>query len=210
MNKRRIVWMAMAGALALATPVHAAKQKDPAKEAQRRMQIEMKKIQDEKAAISAELEVIKKKSGDLEAAASRAEHRRAALDKEAAGLRQDKTALTEKVAQLEQALSEEKKSLSETHANLNQETGKRKSLEQMLGTRDKELDSCETKNRTLYRYQVELIKRAQSRGTLNAILESEPITGLGRIEVENLMEEYRDKVEAEKIISLPKRTAVAP
>lgn len=218
---RKLSWSVVASVLVLAGatgPTHAAKQKDPAKEALRRVQVEMKKVQDdikkvqeEKALIDIELEVTKKKTGSLEAAAARAERRRTALDKEATSLRQDKVTLAGKTVQLEQVLAEEKKSLSETRVRLDQETGKRQGLEQMLSTRDKELGSCETKNRTLYRYQVDLIKHAQARGTLHAILDSEPFTGLGRIEVENLLEEYRDKVEAEKIVPVPgTRTSVTP
>ena len=66
--------------------------------------------------------------------------------------------------------------------------------------RDKELGSCETKNKKLYQYQVELINRAQNRGSLDALLEREPLTQLKRVEIENLLEEYRDKIDNEQIV----------
>ena len=60
---------------------------------------------------------------------------------------------------------------------------------------------CETKNKKLYQYQVELLNRAQQRGSFDALLENEPIVQMKRIEMENLMEEYRDKIDKEQIVS---------
>ena len=46
---------------------------------------------------------------------------------------------------------------------------------------------------------MELINHAQNRGSLGALLEAEPVLGFKRVEIENLLEEYRDKVDAQKI-----------
>ena len=194
--------------LIVASPLYAANKKDPAKEAQRRLQMQMKQVQDEKAAVEQEkaalgkeLETLKKKTGEIESSVVRANRSRAAAEKEAEALKQGKIELSEKITQLEKQFSESQLSLRDTRQSLQQETSQKQRLEQNLGTRDKELGVCETKNKKLYQYQVELLNRAQQRGSFDALLENEPIVQMKRIEMENLMEEYRDKIDKEQIVS---------
>lgn len=196
---------ALCAVLLIATPAHAGK--DPNKEATRRVQAQLRKISDEKtmleqdkATLSQELDALKKKSGELESSASRANKRKAVLEKEADGLRQDKAKLSEEREQLKKELAESQLALRDTRQNLQQETSQKQRLEQNLSAQGKELEVCETKNQKLYQYQVELINRAQNRGSLSALLDSEPLLGLKRVEIENVLEEYRDKVDKEYII----------
>lgn len=196
---------ALCAALLIATPVHAGK--DQNKESTRRVQAQLRKVSDEKAALeqdkatlSQELDTLKKKSGELESSASRANKRKAVLEKEAEALKQDKTKLSEEVEQLKKELAESQLALRDTRQNLQQETSQKQRLEQNLSARGKELEVCETKNQKLYQYHVELINRAQNRGSLGALLDSEPVLGLKRVEIENVLEEYRDKVNKEFII----------
>ncbi|GAO34719.1 hypothetical protein SCT_0099 [Sulfuricella sp. T08] len=196
---------ALCTALLIATPVHAAK--DPDKEATRRVQAQLRKISDEKvvleqdkATLNQELDTLKKKSGEMESSASSANKRKAVLEKETEALKQDKTKLSEQVEQLKKELAESQLALRDTRQNLQQETSQKQRLDQSLSTRGKELEVCETKNQKLYQYQVELINRAQNRGSLSALLDSEPVLGLKRVEIENILEEYRDKVDKEYII----------
>ena len=204
--------------LVVASPLYAANKKDPAKEAQRRLQMQMKQVQDEKAvveqekaALGKELETLKKKTGEIESSVARANRSRAAAEKEAEALKQGKTELSEKITQLEKQFSESQLSLRDTRQSLQQETSQKQRLEQNLGTRDKELGVCETKNKTLYQYQVELLNRAQKRGSLDVMLEKEPFTGAKRIEIEILMEEYRDKIDSEQIVNrVRSRSAESP
>ena len=202
---------ALSVALSLAATglAQAASKKDPNKEALRRVQVQMKQISDEKvaleqdkAAISKELDMLKKKSGELESSVSRVNHRKAALEKEVAALGEEKSKLSENIAQLQQALSESQLALRDTRQNLQQETSAKQRLEQNLSTRGKELEVCEVKNKKLYQYHVELINRAQRRGSLGVLLEAEPVLGFKRVEIENLLEEYRDKIDEQKINSV--------
>ena len=203
--------------LIVASPLYAANKKDPAKEAQRRLQMQIKQVQDEKAAVEQEkaalgkeLETLKKKTGEIESSVVRANRSRAAAEKEAEALKQGKIELSEKITQLEKQFSESQLSLRDTRQSLQQETSQKQRLEQNLGTRDKELGVCETKNKKLYQYQVELLNRAQQRGSLDALLENEPITQMKRIEIENLMEEYRDKIDKEQIVSRVRSGSAEP
>ena len=189
-------------------PAQAANKRDPNKEALRRMQIQVQQVEDkkaaleqDKAALGKELDTLKKKTGELTSSAARANQGKAKLEKEAEALRQDKAALSEQVAQLKQELGDSQKALHDTRQSLQQETGEKQRLAQNLTMQDKAVAICETKNQMLYRYDVELINRAQRRGSLEALLEVEPVLGLKRVQIENLLEEYRDKVDGQRVNS---------
>ena len=191
--------------LVAAAPAQAAK-RDPNKEALRRMQIQVQQVEDEKAALEQdkatlgkEFDALKKKTGELTSSAARANQGKARLEKEAEALRQDKAAFSEQVAALKKELGDNQKTLHDTRASLQQETSQKQRLEQDLSTRSKASEVCETKNQMLYRYDVELINRAQRRGSLETLLEAEPVLGLKRVQIENLLEEYRDKVDAQRV-----------
>lgn len=192
-------------ALLIASPLHAAAKKDPAKEAQRRMQMQMKQVQEqktaleqEKAALGQELEALKKKTSEIEASVARAHRGKAAAEKEAEALKQARSELSEKIAQLEKQFSESQLSLRDTRQRLQQETSQKQGLEQNLSVQGKALGACESNNRMLYQYHVELINHAQNRGSLGVLLEAEPLLGLSRVKIENLLELYRDKVDEQK------------
>ena len=200
-----------------ALPAQAENKKDPAKEAVRRLQFQMQQISSEKAALEQDnaaitqaRDALKKKSDELASSVARTKQRQAALEKEAEALKQDKGKLTEDIAQLKKELSESQLALRDTRQNLQQETSAKQGLEQNLSTRGKELEVCETKNQKLYQYHVELINRAQRRGSLGVLLEAEPVLGFKRVEIENLLEEYRDKLDAQQIISAKPATQTSP
>jgi septal ring factor EnvC (AmiA/AmiB activator) len=79
---------------------------------------------------------------------------------------------------------------------------RRKQLEQDLKVKSASLakegeqrNLCETNNGELYRIGRELVDWYASKGPLNAILEAEPFTGMKSVEMENLLESYREKLE---------------
>lgn len=190
----------LCAALLIVTPVHAAK--DPNRDAMRLVQAKINKISDEKAVLeqekvtlNKELETLKNKSVELESA----NKRKAMLEKETGALKQDKTKLLEQIEQLKKELSDSQLALRDSRQNLQQETGQKEKLTQNLSTRDKELEVCGSKNQKLYQYHVELLNLAQGRGSLGVLLENEPVLGLKRVEVENILEEYRDKIDKEHI-----------
>jgi chromosome segregation ATPase len=58
---------------------------------------------------------------------------------------------------------------------------------------------CETNNGELYRIGRELVDWYADKGPLNAILEAEPFTRMKSVEMENLLENYREKLEAQHL-----------
>lgn len=192
--------------LLVVAPAQAANKRDPNKEALRRMQLQVQQATEEKAALAQdkaalgkELDTLKKKADELASSATRAGQAKIKLEKETAALRQDKATLSEQIAQLKNELADSQKTLNDARRILQQETSEKQRLAQKLALQDKAAATCETKNQTLYRYYVELINRAQRRGRLDTFLETEPVLGLKRVQIENLLEEYRDKMDAQQV-----------
>jgi hypothetical protein len=75
-----------------------------------------------------------------------------------------------------------------------------------LAARTQQVATCETNNLALYRHGRELIDQCRDRSATDALLRMERFTGIKRVEIENMLEEYRDRLDAQKIVpdvSLP-------
>jgi chromosome segregation ATPase len=83
----------------------------------------------------------------------------------------------------------------------------RNTLSEMAADYQKRVTVCETNNETLYRNTLELIDRYDEKGILDTLRQREPVTGLGRVRLENLMEEYRNIADDMRI---KYETATAP
>lgn len=177
--------------------------KDQKKERQalRRMQQQLTEIQQQKSALDQEKialeEMLKKTNGETEA------QKRLAASAAA------------KVSRLEGDIETADKEKAELRARLD-EAGKRneelssqrKQLEQDLKNRETALERqnelrklCEGNNGELYRIGQELVGWYASKGPLNAIMEAEPFTRIKSVEMENLLEKYRDDLEAKHLQS---------
>jgi hypothetical protein len=59
--------------------------------------------------------------------------------------------------------------------------------------------SCEAKNLQLYTYSQELLNRYQKKGVWAALSQKEPLTGLNEVSMENVVQEYREKLKSQKL-----------
>jgi hypothetical protein len=64
-----------------------------------------------------------------------------------------------------------------------------------------ETSSCEAKNVALYGYGRDLLAKYEGKGCIDALKAKEPFTQLERVKMENTLEEYRDKLDAQKLTS---------
>jgi len=65
--------------------------------------------------------------------------------------------------------------------------------------RDAGLAQCEDKNQMLYRHGRDLLGQCQDRSATDTVLRLEPFTGIRQVAIENLLQEYRDKLDAQKL-----------
>lgn len=179
----------------------AAGNKDQKKERQalRRMQQQLDEVQQQKSALDQEKtvleETLKKTSNETES------HKRSAASAAAktSRLERDIEAANKEAAELRTRLDEAGKQNEEL-------SGQRKQLEQdlkntaaALAKQNEQTKLCETHNGELYRIGRELADWYTSKGAMNAILEAEPFTAVKRVEMENLLETYRDKIEGQRL-----------
>jgi chromosome segregation ATPase len=59
--------------------------------------------------------------------------------------------------------------------------------------------SCEAKNLKLYEYSQELAQRYQKKGVWAALAQKEPVLGIGSVTSENVVQEYQDKFDSQRV-----------
>lgn len=175
-----------------ATAVHAEKDGKDAK----RMQQMLRKLEHDKAQLErekGEAEArVKETEAKAEEAAKHANARNAALSRQL-------KAAEEETASLKTALDETSRKLAEQSEARRKAEAEDSRLGGALAVQEKATSACEAKNAELYRYGQEMSARYENKDAIDALLQAEPFTGLKRVEVENLLEEYRDKLDAQKI-----------
>lgn len=194
--------MFLAGSL-LPEAMAASNKDSKERQALRRAQTQLNEVQQqkslleqEKTGLAEQMEELKKKSDGLESGAARANARRAALDREVEGLSKDKVELS---AKLQATMQEMTKKQAEAMQTLQHKEREIKRLEAELARQTSQGEMCEVKNGQLYQINAELMDKYQSKGVFGALLQAEPFTQLKSVEMENLLQEYRDKLDAEKL-----------
>lgn len=183
----------------LALPANAeTKKPDPQREQIRRLQQMQQKTEQEKAtlqleksAVEEQLKVSTEKALNLEKSAQRS----ASLDKQKTA---QITALETQMSELKAHLAESEKCVTQSAESQQKSLAEITRLQTQLSKLNKDLSAGEAKNLQLYKYSIELMNRYQNKGVWTSVAQMEPFTGLKRVEIENLLDEYRDKLEAQK------------
>jgi chromosome segregation ATPase len=61
--------------------------------------------------------------------------------------------------------------------------------------------SCEAKNLKLYEYSQQVVDRYQKKGVWASLAQKEPVLGIGNVQTENVVQEYRDKFDSQRVSS---------
>jgi len=129
-----------------------------------------------------------------------------------AGARRRATELETELTALKQKLEAAEKERAALSAQLKTATGRGNELDTAnakleadgkrctaaLAQQTKLTDTCATRNARLYEIGGEILERYENKGVFSSLLAAEPFTGLKRVELENLVEDYRDKLDAQK------------
>ena len=220
-RSRMMVAMVVAAMLALTPAAHAAEKKD---KAAKRMAQMMRKVQQEKAEMQAQFDQekaaledkIKKGEQDADAAKSSlaaTSHKARALSAELETVRKEKVDLDAKYQQTEAALLQTQSTLETTRTNLAEMTrqyqsaqhdikdgdAQRKGLLANLSKKGQQVIDCQEKNAKLHDFGLELIKIYDHPSTYEAVLRTEPFAQIKRVELENILQDYRDKLDEQRI-----------
>lgn len=155
-------------------------------------------LQGEKRALQAELEKVKAEAASLA-------QENAKNEGKARSLEAKERELADRVAKLEAAREE----LQKKHAELakksreqeqaiRQLTGEKQSLQAELRGAKQNLEVCAAHNGRLSAISTELVEAYANKGVGKALLQKEPLTQMQKVEMEKLVQEYRDRIDAEK------------
>lgn len=211
MTTQRLLRCLLATTL-LAVAAGAAAQSDDAKKAARRAQLQMQqlqqqtqeaqaakaKIESDKAALDKQLSEQSQQMARLKGALPKAQERLKAVEAE-------RTELATKVAALEKQLAEQK---TQADAVLAAKTSE---LEQSTKLRDErqaqaqrshdtqlaQVNECSAKNERLLQLSADLLGRYRNKSVAEVLSQRDPVLGLGDVKMFNLVQEYRDKADAE-------------
>ena len=192
----------------MASPVWAAKESRE-KQMLRRMQQQMQQVEQaralaeqEKAAALAEKETLASEIDKLRADSATAKRERVTrtrLEHENRSIQAQLDALKTKLAETEKALADSQAQQRETANTLAQiESAKKQSETQLTGTRQ-DLKQCQTHNGKLYGLGRDMMNKYRDKTCQDALAQAEPFTGLKKVEVENLLETWRDQLDREKL-----------
>ena len=177
------------------------KKPDPQREQIRRLQQVQRKTEQEKAtlqleksAVEEQLKASTEKAQDLEKTAQRSTSLAKQKTAQITGLETQMSELKARLAESEKRVAQSAESQQKSLAEISR-------LQTQLAKLNKDLAASEAKNLQLYKYSVELMDRYQNKGVWTSVAQMEPFTGLKRVEIENLLDEYRDKLDAQKVES---------
>ncbi|SPF31232.1 conserved exported hypothetical protein [Syntrophobacter sp. SbD1] len=178
-------------------------------EINKRISLLQKKASEERVSLSgvegrnrslhAEIDKLKKENGEqaeevkkLQAEGQSFEAKLKEMTDEAARL---KAARDEVAAQLAQVL--------QTATDLGEKAkllaAGKQTLEASLTKVNQDLDLCKSHNARLCIIAGDMVAKEKSRCTMGGMLRSEPVTQIGKVELERLMQEYKEKIDQEKV-----------
>lgn len=172
------------------------------------LEVKLAGFAQEKATLAQEKE---KLADEIDGAQNRAQSesaKRRQLQVALDAMTQEKQALQTQKNELDRRLGELTARQTSTENDLARSQEQKKQTESTLQTRDRQIASCEDKNIKLYQYGRDLITQCRDRSATDAVLRLEPFIRIKRVQIENLLEEYRDKLDAQK--SLPASSASPP
>lgn len=111
----------------------------------------------------------------------------------------DKYALAARLADIEKQLADSMALQQATAHRLAQTESARKQTEGELSGTVRDLQSCRTHNDSLYTLGREMMQKYRDKSCKDALAQAEPFTGLKKVEVENLLETWRDRLDREKL-----------
>jgi chromosome segregation ATPase len=170
----------------------AEKKADPNKEQIRRLLLSQRKLEQEKVILAQEKDAVAAELGEVKRKVEGEARRVANLRKELDTQRAEKEAVARKLAETEAALQKllEQQRATETE---------RKRLDTLAAQQNQSIAGCEAKNEKLHQHGVELLERYQQKGCFDAALQADPFTGLKRVEIENFVEDNREKLDEQKL-----------
>jgi len=204
-KSRAVLVMLIAAGVALAMPAAFAgdKKGNKEREAARRVQIMQQQFAQEKATLEKDKSDLSQKVDDLTKQSESARQDATQLERKRSSLTRELATAKGEVATLREKLHKSETGHAELVVLHKQESEKNQKqvglLQAALAQRGQALGSCETKNGKLYELNREILAQYRDKDFLDALVQVDPLTGIKSVQVENFLEEYRDKLDAQRI-----------
>lgn len=198
----RVTTFILALLTAMSLPVFADaadKRSDAARDLARRLQLANRKIEQEKAQLVRDMAASDAKAKELEEQLETVQRKVSGISRRVAVLEADAEALRAEKDGIAAKLDVAERKLGETENKLRAEEIERKRLEALAAQQKQSIASCEEHNAKLHSQGVALLEKYQSKSCFDAALQAEPFTGLKQVEIENFVEDSRDKLDEHRI-----------
>lgn len=202
MTTLRVTALALAGLL-LATPVLAQNKPTREQEQLRRMRVQMQQLQQERDTAVQEATKLRaemEKSVDaLQARESAASKRAASAGAELTSVKTEREALARRLSEAEAQVAALTARAERGEAQFRARDEEAVQLQASFAREQVAHKQCVANNLALYQYGTELLDLYQGKGVWTALTQREPVTGITQVRIENVLEEYRDKLAAERL-----------
>ena len=205
-----MLFLACATAFDVLAEPDANKDKDAkARQAMHHLQLQLTAAQQEKTELASQVEALKKQLSEMESKKTELETKLSGQAKQISKLsdkqqqaelsnKQRQAELSDKYQETENKLKQMEQQYATTNNSLQQTKTEKEQEKKRL---DGDVQACEKKNAELYQLSVKLMDKYQNKGVWEAMSQKEPFTQLEKVRIENLLQEYRDKVESNRIAS---------
>ena len=169
----------------------AEKKADPNKEQVRRLQQVQRQLEQEKTQLTEAKAAAEVELGESRKKAEAEARRAASLGKELSTLRGARDALAAKLVETEAELrrTQEQQRVSEAE-------GKR--LQSVLATEKQQHATALERNQEMHKLGVEALVLYEKKTCIDSTFQNESLTGLKRVEIENAIEDLRDKLDSQR------------
>ena len=135
----------------------------------------------------------------VKAAAAELDSTRKASRSAQAALQAQLQSAAVKQAELTTLLADANRQLTAIASKQQNTAGELRHTQQDLEASKARNTACEAKNLQLYRYSQELMTRYQQKGVWAALEQKEPFSGVKEVRIENVLQEYQTKLDAQRI-----------
>lgn len=191
-TKRVTQLLLLAASVGIGAGLNAAPREAGSNDALRKAQYMLQKLSADKAALEQDnlrlAEELKQAQDELDTTRKTLEKTEQARGSE----RQKNAALALRVqadgSRISELQSAQRKAMDDARADI-------QLLQNAVQERDRWITDCQAKNDSLYQTNAELLAAYRDKGAFAALAQSEPLTGIASVKVENVVQEYRFRLE---------------
>jgi chromosome segregation ATPase len=171
---------------------------------------QMQQLASERTALQAENDRMKKELAEitkerdaLKTARASADRRLQTSESEVARAARERETAEGETEKLKERMAELVAKFRETANTLRDVESERATFKQSLTEQGTALTSCKAKNEALFKLNDEVLTRLENQGVLSRMASAEPFTKIKRVQLQNLVDEYRYQAEEQRVVPTP-------